>query len=158
MGFAIFFFLTWLICAVFFVIKKQLCIIENTAVFLIILILNINFAWIVNEELKYIIITKSGIDYIPFLLNRSILLPMILLVYLNLMLRIDKSSYRTIYLTVSSVGLMLGLSFLTTSLRIAEYTTWTHGYDLIFYLFLHFMAFYTYKLFRQFSNKVVHSP
>ncbi|WP_404328930.1 hypothetical protein [Mesobacillus maritimus] len=111
MGFAIFFLLTWLICAVFIVIKKQLSIIENTAVFLVILILNINFAWIVIEEFKFITITQSGIDYIPFLLNRSILMPLILLVYLNLLLRIDKTSYKTIYLTVASVTLMLGLSF-----------------------------------------------
>lgn len=156
MGFAIFFLLTWLICAIFIVTKKQLSIIENTAVYLVILILNINFAWIVNEEYKFITITQSGIDYIAFLLNRSILIPMVLLVYLNLLLRFDKASYKTIYVTVASVAVMLGLSFLSTLFQIAEYTKWTHGYDLLFYLFLHLIAFFTYKLLRKISAKVVH--
>lgn len=156
MGFSIFFLLTWLFCAGFIVIKKQLSIIENTAVYLIILILNINFAWIVNEELKFVTVTKVGIDYVPFLLNRSILIPLILLVYLNLLLRIDKSSYKAVVLTVASVSIMLGLSFLTTFFKVTEYTKWTHGYDMIFFLLLHLIAFYTYRLFRQISNKVVH--
>jgi len=157
MGFAIFFLLTWLICAFFIVIKKQLSIIENTAAFLVILILNINFAWIANEEFKFITVTQSGIDYIPFLLNRSIIMPIILLVYLNLLLRFDQASYKTIYITVMSVTLMLGLSFLSTHFRLVEYTKWTHGYDLLFYLFLHLMAFFTYRLFRKISTKAVHN-
>lgn len=85
MGFVVFFFVAWLVVSIFSLIKKKLSIIENTFVFLIILILSINFSWIVIEEWKLISLSKKGFEYTGYLLNRSVILPMLILIQINLL-------------------------------------------------------------------------
>lgn len=85
MGFVTFFFLTWLFVLIFAFIRKKLTIVENTLVFLIILIVSINFSWIIIDEMKLITLTKNGFDYTGYLLNRSIIIPILLLIQLNLL-------------------------------------------------------------------------
>ncbi|HYK73133.1 MAG TPA: hypothetical protein VEV44_08430, partial [Pseudoneobacillus sp.] len=85
MGFVVYFFVAWLVISIFTIIKKRLSIVENTLVFLIILILSINFSWIVNEELKLVTISKKGLDYTAFLLNRSIIIPIMIVIHVNLL-------------------------------------------------------------------------
>ncbi|MCL6573235.1 MAG: hypothetical protein K6T88_16380 [Bacillus sp. (in: Bacteria)] len=154
MGFSILFLLTWLFSALFVVIQKKLSIIENTFIFLLILIVGINFSWITIEEMKLITLSKNGLDYTAFLLNQSVLFPMLLLIQLNLLQR-SKTVRKTIIITFSSVGIMLGISFLLTFYNVTDYTKWNYGYDAIYYFGLHLIAFYSYKSFRKVTKSVV---
>lgn len=63
MGFVVFFFLTWLFVSIFAAMPKKLTFVENTLVYLVILIVSINFSWIVIEELKLMSLTKNGFNY-----------------------------------------------------------------------------------------------
>jgi hypothetical protein len=157
MGFSIFFFLTWLIIGIFFMIRKELSIVENTWIFLISLIVIINVSWIITEEMKMINLTKGGIDYTAYILNRSIILPLLLLLQLNILLK-SKTLTKKVLIIFTSLIIMLGLSVLSTYFNITNYIKWNLFYDGIFYLILQLIAYYSYRLFKKVNkNKVGYS-
>ncbi|QGQ44563.1 hypothetical protein [Metabacillus sediminilitoris] len=154
MGFVIFFFISWLIATILAVIQKKLSLAENTFVFLIILIFNINFSWIVVEELKLITYSKDGFDYTAFLLNRSVMIPLLLVILVNLF-QFRKSTMNRIILILVTEAILLCFSILSTYFKITEYTSWNYLYDAIYYLFLQLIAVFSYKLFVRNSQNVV---
>jgi hypothetical protein len=154
MGFSIFFFLAWLIIGIFFIIRKELSIVENTLIFLISLIVIINVSWISTEEMKMINLTKSGINYTAYLLNRSIILPLLLLLQLNILLK-SKTFTKKVLIIFTSLIVMLGLSVLSTYFNITNYTKWNLFYDGIYYLILQLIAYYSYRLFKKVNENVV---
>jgi hypothetical protein len=154
MGFAIMFFLAWLVTGIFVVLHKELSIVENTFVFLISLIVIINFSWIIIEEVKLIHHTKISINYVAYLLERSIVIPMLLLVQLNIIIRSNGLAKR-ILIILCTLIIMLGVSYISTSFNILVYKKWNFLYDLIYYLLLQIIAFYSYKLMKKVSKNVV---
>jgi hypothetical protein len=154
MGFATFFLLAWLIIAIFIVMQKKLSISENTFVFLFMLIVVINVSWISIEELKLIHLTKRGIAYTAFLLDRSVIIPMVVLIQLNILER-SNTFTKKIFTIVTAVIVMLGLSFLSNYFTITIYTKWNYGYDVIYYFFLLLLALFLFKSFRKISKNVV---
>lgn len=154
MGFVVFFFVVWLVVSIFSLIKKKLSIIENTFVFLIILILSINFSWIVIEEWKLISLSKKGFEYTGYLLNRSVILPMLILIQLNL-LQFSKTTVMKITIFILSVIVLTFLSVLSNFLNITHFKNWHYGYDAIYYFILNLMAIFSYKLFARVSRKGV---
>ena len=154
MGFAIFFFLAWLIIGTFFMIRKELSIVENTLIFLISLIVIINFSWISTEEMKMINLTKSSINYTAYIFNRSIILPLLLLLQLNILLK-SKTFTKKVLIIFTSLMVMLGLSVLSTYFNITNYIKWNLFYDGIYYLILQLIAYYSYRLFKKVNKNVV---
>lgn len=146
MGFAFFFLISYLITYLFLVMKKKLSIIENTFVFLLILMLNINATWILFEELNLISVTEEAMEYFGFLLNRSIIFPMIIVVYLNIVKRSHKKTH-TILITIASISTMLTLSGISILLNMITFVTWNFLYDAIYIGLCHLIAFYSLKLF-----------
>ncbi|WP_026702751.1 hypothetical protein [Salibacterium aidingense] len=78
MAFAVFFLASRLLNTLFIRMEKTLSLTENTFVFMIILVININWDWIVYEEMDRVNITEDGLNYTAFLLFRSIIIPMVL--------------------------------------------------------------------------------
>jgi hypothetical protein len=154
MGFSIFFLLTWLIIGIFFMLRKELSIVENTWIFLISLIVIINVSWISTEEMKMINLTKSGIDYTAYLLNRSIILPLLLLFQLNIFLK-SNTFTKKVLITFTSLIVMLSLSVLSTYFNITNYIKWNLFYDGIYYLILQLIAYFSYRLFKKLNKNEV---
>lgn len=154
MGFAVFFFIIWLTSAIFFIMQKQLSIVENTFVYLIILIVNLNWIWIIFEELKFINITDVAIDYTAFVLNRSITIPLIFVLHLNFL---QKSSTfaRIVLTTAASLSILVFLTGLSTYFNITNYVKWNLGFDILYFLALHLIAFYTLQFLRRFTSSGV---
>ncbi|UOR13735.1 hypothetical protein [Halobacillus amylolyticus] len=154
MAFAVFFFTSWLVLALFLAIPKKLSIIENTFVFLIILVISINWTWIIYEEMKLIKSTKDAMDYTAFLLFRSIIIPMILVTQLNLLCRAN--TFAKSLLNVStSLAILLLLTFFSTFFNMTNYIKWNIGYDAIYYLSLHVIAYFSLKFFRKSAQSEV---
>ncbi|OLS33687.1 hypothetical protein [Bacillus sp. MRMR6] len=151
MGFVVFFFLAWLVVSSFVVIRKRLSIVENTVIFLVILIVSINFSWIMMEEFEFIKPTKVGIDYTAFLLNRSVITPLIMVILLNLF-PWGKSVISKGLLVVYAVIVMLCLSNLSIFLKITKFSNWNYGYEAVYYFLLAVIAVATSKIFRRFSR------
>jgi hypothetical protein len=153
MGFVVFFFLTWLVVSLFAVIKKKLTFVENTLIFLIILIISINFSWIVMEELKLIKLTQVSLEYIAYLLNRSVIIPILVLIQVNL-LQWSKTMMMKIAVIVSVVILITGISFLSNFYGITEFKHWHYWKDGIYFFILNFIGIISYKLFARVSRNV----
>ncbi|UOQ92125.1 hypothetical protein MUO14_16720 [Halobacillus shinanisalinarum] len=154
MAFAVFFFASWLVLTLFLVIPKKLSIIENTFVFLIILVISINWTWIIYEEIKLIKSTEETMEYTAFLLFRSVIIPMILVTQLNLLCRANKFT-KSLLILSTSLAILLLLTFLSTFFNMANYIKWNIGYDAIYYLSLHVIAYYSLKFFRKSAQSEV---
>lgn len=154
MGFAIFFFLAWLVMGIFIVIHKELSIVENTFIFLIVLIVIINVSWISIEEMKMINLTKNSINYTAYLINRSIILPLLLILQLNILLK-SKTIITKVLTIITSLMIILGLSVLSNYFQITNYLKWNFVNDVIYFLILQLIAFYSYRLFKRVTKKVV---
>ncbi|UCZ54885.1 hypothetical protein LGQ02_09130 [Bacillus shivajii] len=154
MGITIFFFASWLVCVAFAVMPKKLSLVENTFVYLIILIVSINFSWIIIEEFKFITLTEDGLDYTAHILNRSVILPMLIIMQLNLIQK-SNSVAKSVVIVISTVAIMLGLSFLSTQLNITTHEKWNFGYEVIYFLTLHLIGYYVLKAFRKIAYSEV---
>jgi hypothetical protein len=154
MGLVVFFFLAWLVVSLFGIIKKKLSFAENTLIFLVILIVSINFSWIVIEELKLIKRTQESLEYMAYLLNRSVITPFLILIQVNLLLR-SKTMMMKITIMFLVVFLLTGVSSLSNFYGIIEYNNWHYWYDGIYFFILNGIAIFSYKLFARVSRNVV---
>ena len=154
MGFVVFSFLSWLFVSIFTIITKKLSIIENTVVFLLVLIISINYSWIVSEELKLITVTKKGLGYTAYLLTRSVIIPMVILIHLNFLQAKETMVEKSIVI-FTSVLLLSCISSLSASLKITDYSNWHFGFIVIYYLILNLIAILFYKLFKRISQNTV---
>ncbi|MYL69274.1 hypothetical protein GLW00_00335 [Halobacillus litoralis] len=157
MAFTVFFVSAWLIISIFAIIPKRLTIIENSFIFLATSVISINWTWIINEELKYVKITEDPANYAGFLIFRSIIIPTLLMVQLNLYDHSSSAMKKGVIFTVSVVCLLL-LTILSRVLDISTYKEWSLGFDAIYYVFLHFFSIGVWKLIRKTThNEVKHS-
>lgn len=154
MGFVVYFFVAWLVISIFTIIKKRLSIVENTLVFLIILILSINFSWIVNEELKLVTISKKGLDYTAFLLNRSIIIPIMIVIHVNLLKWCRTLVMKTVVI-LSTIAVLTSLSIFNNLMNMSKYSNWNFGFDAIFFMLLCFIAIFSYKLYAKVTLNAV---
>ncbi|MBM7587996.1 hypothetical protein JOC86_004571 [Bacillus pakistanensis] len=154
MAFSIFILLTFLTCTLFVAMKKELTIVENTFIYLLILVLSINVSWIVSHELKFIEVTKEPVNNTAFLFYRSVILPMILVVYVNFIQKVNTIT-RSLLITIASLIIMLLLSGLTVYFDIFTYKKWNFGYDLLYFVFLQWIAYYAFKFIRKVEDREV---
>jgi hypothetical protein len=154
MALSVFILLTFLICSLFVAIKKELTIVENTFIYLLILVISINVSWIISHELKFIKVTKDPVNNSAFLFYRSIILPMIIVVYVNLIQRVNTLT-RSLLITLAFLIIMLLLSWLAVYFDIFTYKKWNFGYDLLYFALLQLISFYAFKLFRKIDHREV---
>ncbi|MFD1173052.1 hypothetical protein [Oceanobacillus picturae] len=148
MELAVFFFLSWLAISIFTVINKDLNIVKNTFIFLIILIVSINFSWVINDELKLITLKEKWVPYTAYLLNRSLLIPILVLLQVNLFIKTHSYIKKGIIL-VSSVIILLMISFISTRLNIIEFKEWNLWLEAIYLLCLNLVGLISYTLFNK---------
>lgn len=153
MSFVVFFFLSWLFISLFAVIRKTLSIIENTVIFLVILVISINFSWIIIDEYQLITVSQKALPYLAFLLNRSIVIPILMLLLVNLVLR-SKDSKQKIIIGILCEFLLLMISFLSTLLGVTEFKRWNFLYEGLYFLFIIFIAFFILKAFQKLTMEV----
>jgi hypothetical protein len=123
-------------------------------IFLLSLIIIINVSWISTEEMKMINLTKSSMNYTAYLLNRSILLPLLLVLQLNILLK-SSTFTKKAFIIFAGVMVMLGISVLSTYFHIVNYIKWNLVYDVIYFLLLQLIAYYSYRLFKKVTKNVV---
>lgn len=154
MGFVVFFLLAWLVVFLFAGMKKKLTFVENTLVFLIVLIVSINFSWIVIEELTLIKLSHHYLNYTGYLFNRSVIIPTLTLIQLNLLCRC-KTKWMKLTVMITAVIFMMGVSFLSNFYDITESKRWHYWMDGVYFIILHLIAFLSYRVFAKFTRNVV---
>ncbi|MFC0211437.1 hypothetical protein ACFFK0_03060 [Paenibacillus chartarius] len=130
MGFVVIFVAAWLAVFIFYAMNKSLTIAENAFVYLTVMIIEINFTWIVAEELKLVELTKDGLLYAGFILNRTIVLPLLFVIMLNAVYRAG-SIVRALIPVGVALAVILGLDALLQYFQITIFRQWNLFYDAI---------------------------
>ncbi|WP_274361752.1 hypothetical protein [Paenibacillus thermotolerans] len=138
----------WLAVFGFYSMRKSLTIIENAFIFLTVLILSINFSWIVIEELHRVEESRRGIDYTALLISRSILIPMLLVIALNAIYLAKKNGGAWLA-ALAAVVLIAGVNVLGLLLGIMKYVRWNLLYDIVYAAAMLGAAYGLHKLYRR---------
>lgn len=146
MGFVLLVFLAWLITVLYTVINKKLTFIENTFVYLFTLIININFTWIVYEELKLAEISDRALNYTAFLIHRSITLPLVIVIAINLYRTANTFGFKVVKMALSVLFLVFAIA-IARYFDILEYKNWSILSEIVYLLLLHFLAICSLKYF-----------
>ncbi|TKC19225.1 hypothetical protein [Robertmurraya kyonggiensis] len=154
MEFVVYFFLVWLFVAIFAVIHKRLNIVENTFVYLVILIISINYSWFVIDEFNLISLSEKKAPYLAYLLNRSVGIPILSLIFVNVYTRTPTLIQKAM-LFVSSVIILVGIASLSTALKIITFLQWNYWFDFIYYFLLMICAIGAYKIIHRVMRGVV---
>ena len=132
--------------------RKSLSVVENTFVYLLVLIININATWIINEELKLVNVTEETAPYIGFLLERSLIIPILFVIAFNFF-------YRNITLRASMLTGFILLIFtlllrkFSNMLNIYHYKQWNLFYEALYILGLLLITFIIHKGFHNLMRK-----
>jgi hypothetical protein len=156
-GFVVFFFAAWLAVFVFCTMVKSLSPIENTFIFLVVLILYINVAWIVIDELKYIRVAADGLNYTAYLIYRTLLVPTIFVILFNVFYRRRSIEYGLLA-AVLCIGAVLALNGLARGYGILAYKRWNIIYDGVLLVFLQIGMFYVHRMFRRACVREARQP
>jgi hypothetical protein len=148
MGFVLLVFLAWLVLVLFTSMNKKLTFIENTFVYLSAMVININYTWIVYEELNMADISQQILNNSAFLIHRSITLPITLAITLNLVRTGDSLTSKFIKMTVS-VAFLVSSVMIARYFGIVDYTKWNIGYEIIYLFLLHLVVQFLLKYFGQ---------
>jgi hypothetical protein len=151
MGFVFFAVASCIAVLTFYSMSKSLPFLENTVILLVVLALNINVSWIIGEELHYIQMNRDPLLYTAFLLNRSVLLPLIYVIWLNILYSSGSDRSRWMA-TLGCTGLVLGLNGMAEYFQIYIYAKWNVFNDLLVVLFLQAVI---YMLHRLAANRMV---
>ncbi|AFC31447.1 hypothetical protein PM3016_4703 [Paenibacillus mucilaginosus 3016] len=154
MGFAFFFFIAWLTVAAFGFMKKQLTLVENTVVLLLITVISINWSWIIFEELKLVVISREPVNYTAFLIHRSITVPLIVVITINLVKRMA-TNHRAWLMVVGAVLLQFVFVLLGRFFGISHSVHWNLTYDLVYFAVLQVIAHYFLKYYRHLGRRGV---
>ncbi|MBG9810437.1 hypothetical protein [Priestia endophytica] len=152
MGLSSFVFLSFLVITLFVTMRKSLSVVENTFVYLLVLIININATWIINEELKLVDVTEKTAPYVGFLLERSLIIPMFFVIVFNYFYR--NITPRAIMLTgfIFLIFTLLLRKF-SNMLNIYQYKQWNLFYEALYILGLLLITFILHKGFRNLIRK-----
>ncbi|MCS0671759.1 hypothetical protein [Cytobacillus firmus] len=154
MGFVLIVFLAWLVLMLFTSMNKKLTFIENTFVYLVALVININFTWIVYEELNMAKISQQILDNSAFLIHRSITLPLTVAITLNLF-RTAPSFGSKVFKTILSVLFLVLAVVIARYFDIVDYRKWNIGYEIIYLFLLHLVVQSLLKYFGQLKTRGV---
>lgn len=135
MAIATYFFLGWLVVYCFFLCKKRRTIVENTILCLFILIIHINWSWMMYEELAFLKFSHEPNKYLALLINRIIITPTIILLCFNLVKRDASFLIRALYLLITAAVLTFSIQ-LSTWLDVITMVNWNIGFDYLYFLSL----------------------
>lgn len=148
MGFVLIFALTWLAVFIIYGMYKKLSVLENTFVYLVVLILGINIAWIVAEELKLTSITKDGLLFAGYVLYRSVLIPLIYVVLMNMVFRFQSAAGRLLC-AGGAVVLLLALDGVMLACEVIRYLKWNLWLEAIEIVVLQLVTYLLLRLYRK---------
>ncbi|MGP4073501.1 hypothetical protein ACTWQB_13200 [Piscibacillus sp. B03] len=150
----VFFTISWFVVALYFVMDKKINILDGTFVYLITLIIAINFSWIVIEELKLITLTEKGQPYMAYIFKRSIITPTVALICLALVLR-TRNTFFQVSSIILSVAFLTFTNYLLVPLNVATYNNWNIAYDVLYFIGIIGLSLMSYYLFHKITKNAV---
>jgi len=154
MAFSIIFFIAWLSITAFYAMKKQYSKLENSALFFCILIVNINYSWIIYDELNLITYSKIPLYYTAYVIFRSIIIPTLILLGINCIPRNSTILKKMIGILISSFVLTL-IKFILLKLDVVNFHKWNMFLDYLYFILLNSFGLFILYCYRSFILKEV---
>lgn len=141
MALAFYFFFGWLGIYTFFICKRNLSIVENIILYLLILIIHINWNWLIFEEFAFLKYSHDSSKYISILINRSIVTPLIILICFNIIPKGAPIIIRTICYLCTSLLLTIFVKF-SIFFNAISILDWDLGYDFLYFMGLIYSIYF----------------
>ncbi|QGQ93822.1 hypothetical protein EHS13_02320 [Paenibacillus psychroresistens] len=154
MGFVVIFVVAWLAFFIFYSMNKSLSVLENSFIYLTVMVIGINISWVVIEELKLIELTKEGWLYAAFFLYRSMIKPTIVLIMFNVIYKVKSTSITLLSIGITMV-IILALNGVLRFYDIWSYTRWNVFYDILQIVVIQSIAFALFTLYRRSTHREV---
>ncbi|MFT8322914.1 MAG: hypothetical protein ABF649_18755 [Bacillus sp. (in: firmicutes)] len=99
-------------------------------------------------------ISKKALDYSGYLLKRSIIIPMIVLIGLHFYVK-SRTTGKKILSIFISVSLLICLTWFANYAKVINYTKWNYYSDAVYFGILHLLAIAVYKIYKKIQKNVV---
>jgi hypothetical protein len=127
--------ITWILVMLYIKVATQLRKCESVFLFMFILVINISVSWILIDEMKLIQVPKRLPEYLAYLLVRSVIIPVVVLICLCFLdsgrFLSNKGVTIAAYLTMFYVIEKTAIQY-----KVFTFTHWKMIYTLIYYLLL----------------------
>jgi hypothetical protein len=122
--------LTIIISHFFFVQKKKLSFLQNSIVFMVISIMTKNYMTIMTMQLKMLKNTEDHFLFLFFLLQREIIIPLLVLIFINTYL-LSSCWKRKTFLFIGVLASMQAVEYLSVHFKVVEYVKWNFIFAVI---------------------------
>ncbi|MEW9110560.1 MAG: hypothetical protein AB2374_14505 [Cytobacillus gottheilii] len=153
---ALYFLVSWLAVAVFVLMHKRLSFIQNSFIVLVILIISVNWSWVIYQELKLIKVSTDPFNNVAFMINRSIAVPFIVTIAMNILQGVQSFSHYIIVFA-SSIFILSILAFGGIYFKVTEYINWYFSFDMLYFLMLNLIGFFVCKMVHKTESREVSS-
>ncbi len=153
---AIIVYIAWLGISVFYAMKKTYSKFENSALLFCVFIFDINRSWIISDELKIIEYSTSPLEYTVYIIHRTFITPLLILIGLNRVQRNSHFLIKGIAILISSFVLIL-IKIVLLSFDVLTFHQWNLFYDYLYYVFLHILGYFVLYGYKSFVSKGVKS-
>lgn len=117
--------ITILMLHVLILSKKKLSFLHNSITFMLIGLLVRNYFTIMKMVLRWLKITENPILTIVFLINREILIPLTVLIFINLYLS-QNSWTKKLLLFLTAFAFLQGIELVALHFKVMEYLKWNY--------------------------------
>ncbi|MGN7942273.1 hypothetical protein [Virgibacillus sp. 6R] len=154
MAFSIIVYIAWLGISIFYAMKKPYSKLENSALLFCLLIVDINRSWITNEELKVITYSTAPLNYSAYIIHRTFITPMIILIGINSVSRNSTVVKKAVAILISSFVLIL-IKIVLLEFNVVSFHQWNLFYDYLYYVLLHLFGYFVLYCYSSFVLKGV---
>lgn len=154
MAFSIIFFIGWVCIATFYAMKKQFSKLENSALLFCIFILNVNWSWIIYDELKFITYSKLPLNYTAYVIHRSLIIPILVVIGINSIPRNTTMTKKVMGILISSFVLIL-IKMVLLRFNVVNFEKWNFIFDYLYYVLLHSLGYFVLQCYHSFVLKGV---
>lgn len=148
MVFVVMFVVSWVLAFVLYSMKKSLSLVENVYVYLVLFSMGLVISWIVAEELKLIELTQEALPYTGYLLYRTIALPLVLVIMMNVIFKMRKAVTSVLSACIAIV-MILSLDGLMLYNKAFMYKQWNLFYDALVIIALQVVGYCVLLLYRK---------
>jgi hypothetical protein len=141
MSLSIIVYIAWLGISVFYAMKKPLSKMEISAIIFCIFIIDINWGWITIDELKYITYSKVPLNYTAYIIHRTFITPMFIVIGINSIPRNSTVLKKFIAILISSFVLVL-IKIVLLKFDIVYFHQWNLIYDFLYFVLLHLLGYF----------------
>lgn len=119
---------------------KRLSFMQNSFVYLLTLMISINWSWIIYEELEFIKLSTQVMENTSFMINRSIAVPLTVVISINF-LKISRTLRQFIFVLLLSTSFLSLLALGGIYFNVTKYINWNFAFDFIYFFFLNIIGY-----------------